>query len=175
MAWKRREVVQKADVGMSEVGCIEYCLDRQEVVSLNKGRPVYSARVVEKEVYYLDDTIERMLASGCVVSESVVRLVLKEYFKMVETLVKQGRAVSIPGMVRFAPAIRGTFDSPEEDFDPKKHKIVVNATISKNLHKVAADSPTRRIEVKGSAPLMNKEAKLNQKVEKLIGSVSPEA
>ncbi len=153
MGHKRRNVVEKFETEMSEVSCVEYCIDEHKAASMKKGRPVYTARVVEKEVYYLEDTIDRMRTAGCAVNKSVIRLVLDEYFSMVKRLTAQGRAVAIPGIVRFAPTIRGTFDSEDEPFDSKKHKIVIQATVSKKLLNIAKNSPARRVVVgKARAP-----------------------
>ncbi len=153
MSKRRRDVIKKAGTEISEVKCVEYCVEEHKAASMKKGRKVYVARVVEKEVYYLEDTIDRMRANGCLADESIIRLVLHNYFKLVKQLVSEGRAVAIPEIVRFAPAIRGTFDSPEESWNPKKHKVVVNATISKKMQKVAEQSPIRRVEVEKGLPL----------------------
>ncbi len=147
MSYKRREIIEKQDTTASEVSCVEYCVEEHKAASMKKGRKVYMARVMEKEVYYLEDTIERMRASGCIAQESTIKMVLEDYFKMVKLLVAEGRAVAIPEIVRFAPTIRGTFDSEDESFDPKKHKVVVQATVSKKLLATASGSPTRRVEV----------------------------
>lgn len=87
---------------------INYRVVENSAASYSKGSTVYSGQVLVKETYGLSDVARRMVAEGCAVKESTIRLVLSEFAGMVAELVAEGRAVNISGLVRFAPAVRGT-------------------------------------------------------------------
>lgn len=129
----------------SNLGNIPYYLKENGAASKAKGTPVYTAVVPAKETYAIADVAERMAAEGCAVRPATITLVLSEFAELVAKLMAEGRAVNIGGVVRFAPAIRGTFASEKEAFDPARHHVVVNATVGNRLRAAAAESEVRRI------------------------------
>ncbi len=124
---------------------VNYRVVENAAASRSKGQAVYSGQVQVKETYGLADVARRMVAEGCAVKESTVRLVLSDFAEMVAELVSEGRAVNISGLVRFAPSVRGVFENAEAPWDPAQHKVVVNATVGARLRTAAAESPVCRV------------------------------
>lgn len=125
---------------------VAYRLVRNEMASQKAGAETYVGQVEVKETYGLQDVAEQMVKEGCAVKQSTIRLVLSEFAEMVAGLVAAGRAVNIGGLVRFAPAVRGTFASEDAAWDPSKNKVVVNATVGSRLRTAAASSSVRRLD-----------------------------
>ena len=125
---------------------VAYRLVRNEMASQKAGAETYVGQVEVKETYGLQDVAEQMVKEGCAVKKSTIRLVLSEFAEMVAGLVSAGRAVNIGGLVRFAPAVRGTFASEDAAWDPSKNKVVVNATVGSRLRTAAASSSVRRLD-----------------------------
>ena len=125
---------------------VAYRLVRNEMASQKAGAETYVGQVEVKETYGLQDVAEQMVKEGCAVKKSTIRLVLSEFAEMVAGLVAAGRAVNIGGLVRFAPAVRGTFASEDAAWDPSKNKVVVNATVGSRLRTAAASSSVRRLD-----------------------------
>ncbi len=126
---------------------VAYRLVRNEMASQKAGAETYVGCVEVKETYGLQDIAEQMVKEGCAVKESTVRLVLSEFAGLVADLVASGRAVNIGGLVRFAPAVRGTFAGEGAAWDPAKNKVVVNATVGSRLRTAASTSSVRRLGV----------------------------
>ncbi|MEG2725067.1 MAG: DNA-binding domain-containing protein, partial [Kiritimatiellia bacterium] len=97
-----------------------------------------------KETYNITDIAKRMASEGCVMKESAIRLVLTEFADLVGTLVAEGRAVNIGGLVRFVPTIRGTFESPTAPWDASKNHVLVNAMAGNKLRQAAKESSAVR-------------------------------
>lgn len=130
----------------SNLGNIRYTVVENGAASKAKGEPVYTAVVTAKETYNIADIAARMTAEGCTVRPATIKMVLSDFAELAAKLVAEGRAVNIGGVVRFAPAIRGTFTSPEDVFDPARHQVVVNATIGNRLRSSAATSSVQRVQ-----------------------------
>ncbi len=129
----------------STLGSIPYYIVENGAATKAKGTPVYTAVVATKESYGIGDVANRMAAEGCAVRPATISLVLSDFAELVAKLVAEGRAVNIGGVVRFAPAIRGTFASEAAAFDPAQHQVVVNATIGTRLRAAASTSSVQRI------------------------------
>lgn len=126
-------------------GSVQYKVVRNAVASRNAGRDIYSGVVIKRETYGTRQIAERMVAEGCAVKSSTIRLVLTEFAELIGELVAEGRAVNVGGVVRFMPVIHGTFESPDEAWDPEKHAVVVRACSGIRMRKVAKKSPTTRL------------------------------
>lgn len=130
----------------SNLNNITYHLVENAAATKQKGEPVYTAVVTPKETYTIADVAERMAAEGCAVRPATITLVISEFAELVAKLVAEGRAVNVGGVVRFAPAIRGTFTSEDDAFDPARHQVVVNATVGSRLRTAAAESSVQRVQ-----------------------------
>lgn len=124
---------------------VNYKLVPNEMATEKAGAETYVGCVEVKETYGLQDIADQMVKEGCAVKGSTVRLVLSEFADLVADLVASGRAVNIGGLVRFAPAVRGTFASETAAWDPAKNKVVVNASVGSRLRSAAASSAVRRL------------------------------
>ncbi len=125
---------------------VNYRVVANAAASKTQGTAVYSGQVKVKETYGLADVAKRMVAEGCAVRESTIRLVLNDFADLVADLVAEGRAVNISGLVRFAPAVRGVFASEDAPWDPAQHQVVVNATVGSRLRVAAAECPVFRLD-----------------------------
>lgn len=134
------------DGSVHTVENIEYKIIRNGAASKNKGRNVFSALVIPKETYGTQQIADRMVAEGCAVKGSTIRLVLDELVSLIAKLVGEGRAVNIGGLIRFMPSIRGNFDSPDEPFNPEKHQILIMAASGRRMRARAAQSPVTRLD-----------------------------
>ncbi|MEG1479746.1 MAG: DNA-binding domain-containing protein [Kiritimatiellia bacterium] len=131
----------------STLESILYRVVKNSAASLQTGTTVYSAIVELKETYNITDIAKRMASEGCVMKESAIRLVLTEFADLVGTLVAEGRAVNIGGLVRFVPTIRGTFESPTAPWDASKNHVLVNAMAGNKLRQAAKESSAVRTTV----------------------------
>ncbi len=125
---------------------VQYRVELNPAATRQAGRPIYTGRVALKETYSTRDVAERMVAEGCAVKSSTVRLVLTEFAELVGKLTREGRAVNIGGVVRFAPAVRGTFASEDAAWDASKNAVVVNASVGSRMRVAAVNSNVQRVE-----------------------------
>ena len=126
---------------------VNYRLVRNELATEKAGAETFVGRVEVKETYGLQDVARQMVKEGCAVKESTIRLVLSEFADLVAELVSSGRAVNISGLVKFAPAVRGTFATEDAAWDPSKNRLVVNATVGSRLRTAASGSGVRRMDL----------------------------
>lgn len=129
----------------ADVETIHYKLQRCPLASQKAGKNVYHGVVLKKETYGTVQLAKRLASECGLLKEASIRMVLSELANLVGKLVSEGRAVNIGGVVRFMPVIHGTFESSEEPWDPKKHKVRVNACVGTRLRKIAEQSPVTRV------------------------------
>ncbi len=129
----------------ADIKSIKYRVVYNAAASKAASRDIYTGVVDIKETYNLNAIAERMVAEGCPVNIASIRLILTTFADLVAKLVAEGRAVYIPGLVRFSPAIRGTFATEEADWDNAENQIVVNASIGSRMRVAAAKSTVQRI------------------------------
>ncbi len=129
----------------ADIKSIKYRVVYNAAASKAASRDIYTALVDVKETYNLNAIAERMVAEGCPVNIASIRLTLTTFADLVAKLVAEGRAVTIPGLVRFSPAIRGTFATEDADWDGAENQIVVNASIGPRMRVAAATSSVQRI------------------------------
>ena len=87
-------------------------------------RPLYTAD--------LEQVIEQMAWRGG--SVAAIRGVLELFFATVEDMVAEGVNVNTP-LANFHLSVQGTFDSPADRFDPRRHRIVPRVTPGRRLRK----------------------------------------
>lgn len=129
----------------SNLANVEYRLVPNKMAAESERGDKYVAQVCVKETYCLDDVAKRMVAEGCAVKASTIRLVVDEFAQMVAQLVAEGRAVNVNGLVRFAPAIRGTFAEADSAWDAAKNAVVVNASVGSRMRGAASASAVLRV------------------------------
>ncbi len=109
-------------------------------------KEVYTGRVDIKETYDLDAVAMRMVEGGCTSKVMTIKTVLTDFADLVGRLVAEGRAVNISGLVRFAPAVRGTFESLDAAWNSTENRVVVNASAGAAMRMAAANSSVTRSE-----------------------------
>lgn len=91
----------------------------------------YIARTQQVDTVDLDFLIEQMTLPGAL-TEAHARAVLTEYQNCVKHLLGLGFAIN-DGMIRYRLNITGVFDSDEDSFDAKRHKVVLNVRANKTM------------------------------------------
>ena len=135
------EIMIQADEGVESVN---YRVIENPVASKMAGKPVYTGVVDVKETYNTAAVARRMVEAGCAVKASTIQLVLGDFAELIGKLAAEGRAININGLVRFAPAVRGTFATMEAPWDATKNALVVNASVGTRLRSAAAKSSANR-------------------------------
>lgn len=114
-------------------GRIRYKLIRNGHLSQKGKRNVYVASVLNKETYGTDELAEQIVSRGCPLNKSAIKLAIDDLANLISELVAEGRSINIGGVVRFMPVIHGTFNSPNEPFNPQKHKVHVKACVGTKM------------------------------------------
>ncbi len=131
---------------MSNIKSVNYRVVQNAAASKLANKEVYTALVNIKESWDLENITERMVAEGCLASTSAIELVIKDFAKLVSKLVAEGRSVNIAGLVRFAPSIRGTFETPDATWNAANNQVVVNANTGAQLRLAAMGSSLQRVD-----------------------------
>lgn len=126
-------------------GSIRYKLVRNGAASKKAGHDVFSAAVLNKEAYGAQQIAERLASTGSLLSKSAIKFVIEELSDLIPTLIAEGRTVNLGNFVRFMPAIRGTFEDPDEPFNPQKHAVLVKTCSSRKMLKGLGPRPTNRL------------------------------
>lgn len=129
----------------TNLASVNYRVIENAAATRAAGKPVYTGVVSVKETYNTAAVAQRMVSEGCAVKAATIRLVLSEFAELVGKLAAEGRAVNINGLVRFAPAVRGTFASEDAAWDPAQNAIVVNASVGSRMRVAAAGSQALRV------------------------------
>lgn len=135
---------------------VNYHVVENAAASKAAGKPVYTGVVKVKETYNTSDVAKRMVSEGCPVKGTTVLLVLNEFADMLAKLTAEGRAVNINGVVRFAPAIRGTFASVDAPWSAASNTLVVNACAGARLRNAAAMSSVVRTDRLAALPMLER-------------------
>lgn len=155
----------------TDVDVVRYKLQLNPLASKKAGRNIYHGVVIKKETYGTVQLAKRLAAECGMLREASIRMVLSELANLVGTLVSQGRSVNIGGVIRFMPVIHGTFDSTDEEWNPKKHKVRVNACVGTRLRKIAEQSPVARVGVP-TVPVLQQVINLTLKKQGVISARS---
>ena len=87
----------------------------------------YSAMVHAVGSFDMEAIINRMLASGTLVTRTDVVAVMNNFQETVTAIVSEGGVVNTP-LFNTSFSISGVFDSPLDTFDPNRHKLNINLT-----------------------------------------------
>lgn len=116
----------------------------------------YMARTLAKKRYSKDEFIKRMLQENSELKEDEVRRVLKQALKTTENIVREGDSLSIKGILKVWPVIKGSFTSFDERFNKKRHSISlaasISSAISRGLNKELPLTGIRRVQKPLTAP-----------------------
>lgn len=116
----------------------------------------YMARTLAKKRYNKDELIERMLRENGELKEDEVRRVLKQALRTTENIVREGDSLSIQGILKIWPVIKGSFESFDEKFSKEKHSLSlaasISSTISRRLNKELPLTGIKRVHKPLTAP-----------------------
>ena len=104
-----------------------------------KGKDEYFGTVIPNGTVDQDGLIDAMIRNGCTMG----RLELQRIFNatglaVVDMMREKPRIIDL-GFCKLRPVIRGSFNHEDERFDPKRHKLVVEAIPSPELMRAAAE------------------------------------
>lgn len=132
----------KAENGSSSA--IRYKVLKHPAATKAANREVYCA-YVRAPTKSLREVAETMAREGGKYHAREILAILESFAEVVARLLCEGNAVNVGSLVRFCPAIRGTFASRAHTFCKSLHRIVINATIGSALRNVAAHAAVYRV------------------------------
>lgn len=138
----------------STVDVVQYKLRLNPLASSKAGRNIYNGVVIKKETYGTRQLAARMVKEQTPLNESTIRLVIDDLANLIAKLASEGRAVNLGGVIRIMPVIHGTFDSPDEPWDPKKHAVRITACAGTKLRNAAVRSPVMRLDRPNSPEIL---------------------
>ncbi len=137
------ERIDAARSGAGSATAVEYAtfpnaMPSSQEAAPRLGRAYATGTAGQHEVY------EKMKELGYQMGEAeAVRTWNATAFAIKDRMPKDGRAYDL-GFVRFFPALAGTFDSADADFDPERNRLYVAAAPSDDIRNALSDgTPTR--------------------------------
>ncbi|MBN2546354.1 MAG: hypothetical protein JXB50_11195, partial [Spirochaetes bacterium] len=95
---------------------------------LTKGK--FMARTILVNNYTDQQLIDEMKKKNNGISETGVRETLKLMVETARELLAQGISVNVPGFLKISPSVKGSFDTADESFNPARHWVGINCTVS---------------------------------------------
>jgi hypothetical protein len=117
---------------------IEYNL-RENRLTAEPGD--YMATVKSTRTAGYEEVIDRVVGQGTTVGKADAISVIENTLVAVTGLLVEGANVNLP-FANFSCSIKGTFNGPEDTFDPSRHQIVINITTTKELRDAVLQSVT---------------------------------
>jgi hypothetical protein len=111
---------------------IEYTL-RENRLTSEPGD--YMAMVTSTRTADYEEVIDRVVRQGTTVGKADAISVIENTLVAVKDLLIEGANVNLP-FANFSCSIKGTFNGPEDTFDPSRHQIVINVNATKELRDV---------------------------------------
>ncbi len=86
----------------------------------------YVASVKTSTTYNVEALAQRLADEGHI-NASLYRLMLADLINLMQKLISQGHRINLDGLIQLYPVIKGRFVNSEDQFDPKRHRIVIDA------------------------------------------------
>lgn len=86
-----------------------------------------------------EGVIDGMIARGCTLSRTNIKYLLNALNELVADTMKTTPCAVDLGFCCLRPVIKGTFERENEKFDSKRHKLEVEATMSKKICRALAE------------------------------------
>jgi len=102
------------------------------------------------ETYRMQDLISEMAVPGGV-TRTQAAAVLESFIGVQEKLLRQGCAIQTD-LYLIHPRISGTFNGPNDSFDPARHKIRFSANLGSRMKAVAAAIQTEKVKGQSRQP-----------------------
>ena len=90
----------------------------------------FVAKTITVNTYTDKEFVSAMHQEDNNISEQQIKDVMKLLIKTSAKILSMGNAIVIPNFMKISPSVKGTFDSPDEGFDNKKHYVNVNCSVS---------------------------------------------
>lgn len=90
----------------------------------------FIARTVLTNTYSDEEFIEAMCKKDTAKSANEIKEILKLLIETADELLAGGNSIVIPNFLKISPVVKGTFQSVDESFDPSKHWVGINCTVS---------------------------------------------
>jgi hypothetical protein len=101
----------------------------------------YYAKVKSRGFVTRNDIIDMIVERNTTVTRQEIASVLEHLEEVVKSNLKMGFTVQT-GLFTVSVGIRGSFDALDDEFDPLRHKAVINVRTSPSLKKLAATGLT---------------------------------
>lgn len=128
------------------VDVVQYKLRLNPLASSKAGRSIYNGVVIKKETYGTRQLAARMVKEQTPLNASTIQMVINDLANLIAKLASEGRAINLGGVIRVMPVIHGSFDSFDEPWNPKKHKLRISACAGTKLRNAAILSPLMRLD-----------------------------
>ncbi|WPP48352.1 HU family DNA-binding protein [Catalinimonas niigatensis] len=100
-----------------------------------KNKEERVARVLHRACAGDEEVVKMILLRNSGLTRSEVMAVLEEYTVALEYLLKDGQSVHT-SLIKLEASIKGKFRDENDRFDPKRHKVCLNASPGKRLRKL---------------------------------------
>ncbi|MHB9296535.1 hypothetical protein PilKf_02308 [Pillotina sp. SPG140] len=120
---------------------LEYTLEYNE---LTEEPGDLRAQVVNARSYTEQELIDKILQIGAGLTRSDVVSVLEAIKQVIADILADGGTVHCD-LFNISFSIQGVFHSPDETFDPAKHKIKINFHIGSGLRKAVSDVKVKKV------------------------------
>lgn len=108
---------------------IEYVL-RENRLTAEPGD--YMAMVRPTRTADYEEVTDRILERESTVGKADILSVFQNYLVSIINILAEGANVNLP-FANFSCSIKGTFNGPDDSFDPNRHQVVINITAGKEL------------------------------------------
>lgn len=103
---------------------LKYSLKENQLITRRNN---YLARTYAKASYNKTEFIKRLIDKGTLVTETDAVAVLNAIENTVVEIIEEGGTLNLP-LFNTSFTISGVFDSPDDSFDEKRHKLNINLT-----------------------------------------------
>ena len=107
--------------------------------TLPGGEGKHFGKVIPNGTATQDDVIDQMIADGCRLGRLEIKRILNAIGLFVIDQMRENPCVIDLGFCRLRPVIKGSFAHEDEPFDPKRHKLVIEAIPSPSIAKAVKD------------------------------------
>ena len=98
----------------------------------------YFGEVIPNGTLDMDDVIDQMIADGCTMGRAEIKYMMETTILVaVEEMRKHPRNIDL-GFCTLRPVIKGSFNYKDEEFDPNRHQLVIEAVPSGKLREAVA-------------------------------------
>ena len=119
----------------------KYSLTRNH---FKKNVKQYVAKPQDIHFLSLDDVIKQMVGRGSILKRTECYAVLEAFFHCVAENLTEGKGLKSE-YLQITPGIQGVFNDEADEFDSKRHQIVLNVVAGKHLDKAVTKVKPKKI------------------------------